>query len=195
MDANGGVFHIQTIRLDIRIADAGKVRRDDGECFGEERDHRLPHQRCLRVTVQQDQRRAASGRKVMELGAFDGCGAGGDRSVSGRGLSCDWEWNEQQHGDADTKRVLPNVSHGRSPEKTDLYARSKELKGRERLSPTNAAASSRASAVPWKVRLDRVLLKVIREPSDAAAIPNDGSRADRLVEGSKHETCNSPRLS
>src|SRR5207302_5649248 len=55
-----------------------QVRGDDGEVLGEPRHQRPPHARCLRVPVQQEHRRAATGRQVLQLDAVGARGAHGD---------------------------------------------------------------------------------------------------------------------
>src|ERR1700682_1585216 len=51
-------LHVQTVRWNLRITDPGKVRRNHGKSLGEERHDWFPHAGRLRITVQQDHRRA-----------------------------------------------------------------------------------------------------------------------------------------
>jgi hypothetical protein len=54
MNANGGCLHITAVLGNVGIADAGQVRRNDGEFVLQFVNQRAPHSRGLRVAVQKN---------------------------------------------------------------------------------------------------------------------------------------------
>jgi 3-phenylpropionate/cinnamic acid dioxygenase small subunit len=73
MNTDRGSLHIQAISRDAGIADAGQIWRNYGKALSQDRHDRLPHQRSFSITVQQNQRRPVSSRKVMQLKSVDVC--------------------------------------------------------------------------------------------------------------------------
>ncbi len=71
VNACRGRLHVQAVGGNPRIADAGKIRRNHGEPFGEHRNDRAPHSGRLGVAVQQNQWRTLAGREVVQLHAAD----------------------------------------------------------------------------------------------------------------------------
>ena len=80
MDADSRRFHIQPVRRYGRIAYPRQIRSDDGESLREGRHQGPPHQRGLRVAVQQEKGRTVTGCQVVQLDALD-IGSRGQRSV------------------------------------------------------------------------------------------------------------------
>ena len=54
VDADGGVFHVQTIFRNIGITNARQIRRNHGKFPGQKWNDWSPHARSLGVAVQQD---------------------------------------------------------------------------------------------------------------------------------------------
>ncbi len=81
MNADGGALHIQTVGRNIRVSDAGQIGRDYGETLGQSGNDRLPHQRGLRIAMQQDERGAVAGGHVVQLGSVNLCTARGDSFI------------------------------------------------------------------------------------------------------------------
>src|SRR5258708_18533721 len=75
MNADRSSLHVEAVRGDLRVPDARQVRRDHRKFLAEQRKDGCPHARGLRVAVQQDQRRAVTTRRVMQLNAVDFCRA------------------------------------------------------------------------------------------------------------------------
>jgi len=82
VNADRRALHVEAVFGNIRAADPGQVRGDDGEVLGEPRHQRPPHPRCLRVPVQQEHCRAATGCQVLQLDAVGARGAHGDGATT-----------------------------------------------------------------------------------------------------------------
>src|SRR5438309_2209442 len=54
MDADGSRLHVQPFVRNIRVTDTRQVGRDHGKLFSQDRNDWLPHARCLRVAMEQD---------------------------------------------------------------------------------------------------------------------------------------------
>ena len=69
--ADGCALHVQPASRNVGVANARQVGRDDREALRQRGNDRPPHQRGLRIAVQQDQRRTVASRHVMHLRPVD----------------------------------------------------------------------------------------------------------------------------
>jgi hypothetical protein len=88
MHADRGSRHVQTVRGDSRVSDAGEVRRDHHESPGQHGDDRFPHAGGLGVAGQQDERRAVAGGHALQLHPVDFSRARNDGRVGRVGDEC-----------------------------------------------------------------------------------------------------------
>jgi hypothetical protein len=81
----------------VRVADARQIGRDHHKALGQLRHDRSPHQRRLRITVQQKQRRAVPGGQIMQLHAMDQRRARGDlRGLAGTSLRREFDGEHER---------------------------------------------------------------------------------------------------
>ncbi len=112
MNADRGILHVQTVGRNVGVSDAGQIWSDYGESFGQHGDDRLPHERGLRIAMQQNDRRTVASGHVMELGAIDLSAARDDcfvcdLSVSRRGEGAgEKEWTEDSQAQKKVQRAF-----------------------------------------------------------------------------------------